>query len=155
MRRFQRRFIDRSGERHCIVPSPKATLSIAFMYFFGSDLWRRAFVKPFPVFCRKISATCWPHRVPQTLPNRDASYTPFGESATRTTRLSALEPRRQLHVCGRRLRSRTGTLRFAYKSGVGCPAVVDFVNVSSPNLGAKSPGPTMTARRTSIGDLTR
>ena len=40
-------------------------------------------------------------------------------------------------------------------SGVGCPAAVDFVNRVIAMLGAKSLGRMMTARRMSIGDLTR
>ena len=39
--------------------------------------------------------------------------------------------------------------------GVGCPAAVGFVNRVIANLGANSPGRTMTARRNSIGDLAR
>ena len=39
--------------------------------------------------------------------------------------------------------------------GVGCPAAVDFVNRVIATLGAKSPGGMVTARRNSIGDLTR
>ena len=52
----------------------------------------------------------------------------FAESATRTTRIRRLGPRRQLHVCRCRLRSRTGTLWCFPLLGVGCPAAVDHVN---------------------------
>jgi hypothetical protein len=73
--------------------------------------------------------------------NRDASYTPFAESATQTTRLSAIKLRRQLHVCRRRLRSRTGTLWCAPLLGVGCPAAVGFVNRVIANARRKFAGP--------------
>ena len=92
------------------IPSPTAAFLLCFRYYFGSDLWRlpsnRCDPSEFSMFSMTYGRDC----ESDGLRNRDASYTSFAESATRTTRLLALKLRRQLHACRRRLRSRTGTL---------------------------------------------
>jgi hypothetical protein len=91
-------------------PLQRQLFTFAFSCYFGSDLWRlpsnRYGPCEFSMFSMAYGRDC----ESDALRNRDASYTPFSESATRATRLSALKLRRQLHVRRCRLRSRTGTL---------------------------------------------
>ena len=84
--------------------------SFALSCYFGSDLWRLPTNRCGPCEFSMFSMTYGRDCESDALRNRDASYTSFSESATRTTRIRCLGPRRQLHVGRRRLRSRRGTL---------------------------------------------
>jgi len=93
-----------------VFPLQRQLSPFACIYYFGSDLWRSPSNRCGPSKCIMFLMTYGCDCGSGGLPNRDASYTPFAESATPATRLIALKLRRQLHVCRRRLRSRTGTL---------------------------------------------
>ena len=138
-----------------ILFSKSDAFPFALMYYFGSDLWRLPSNRYGPCEFSMFSMAYRRDSESDALRNRDASYTPFSESATRTTRLSAPNLRRQLHVCRRRLRSRTGTIWCARCWVSDARLLLVSSTASSPKLGAKSPGRTMTARRNSIGDLAR
>ncbi len=137
------------------IPSAKAASSLCSHKYFGSDLWRLRSKWCGPCEFATFSITYGRDCESGALRNRDAGYTPFAESATRPTRLSALKLRRQLHMSRRRLRSRTGTLWCARCWVSDARLLLVSSTASSPMLGANSPGRTMTARRNSIGDLAR
>ena len=138
-----------------VFPLQRQLLPFACIYFFGSDLWCSPSTRCGSSNFVMVLMTCGCDCGSGGLPNRDASYTPFSESATRTTRIRRWKLRRQLHVCRRRLRSRTGTLWCACCRVSDARLLLVSSTASSPTLGAKSPGRTMTARRNSIGDLAR
>lgn len=142
-------------EQYSLSPFQRQLFPLFFGCYFESNLWRLPSNRCMPCEFSISSITYGCDCECGAVRNRDASYTSFSESATPTTRLSALKVRRQLHVCWRRLRSRTGTLWCARCWVSDARLLLVSSTASSPKLGAKSPGRTMTARRNSIGDLAR